>query len=113
MSKPESSTRRVPSDVWKWISAVLVSILITMGGYIFTIQSQIRTAIQEEYALQSRAHEQRLQVLEGDVDELQRNATAGERRIDAIEKANATEVAQLVEIQRDLSRIERKLDALQ
>lgn len=103
-------------EVWKWISAVLVSIVVSMAGYIISIENVITEAVNKEIVSAMAVNLEPVRARVGTLEERSREA-----RIDHIEtdrKTNRLEAslssidARLTSISSTQSRILNSLEAM-
>ena len=107
----------ISNDVWKWIAAVLVAVVISMGGYIWSIEGLIKAAVTDEINKAMAANLEPLRVrvsqLELSYTEARREHRAAEDRINKIESSLASIDARLAGIAQTQGRIIVQLERIE
>ena len=100
---------RAPAEFWKWTSAVLVSIMLSMAGYIVTVEGAIRDAVAEEVGMSVKVLQER-QVTVSELIRAEREARIqDEARIREMEASYREIRSTLSNIQQNQARILQRL----
>lgn len=105
----ERSQGRAPAEFWKWITAVLVSLVLSMGGYILTIENAIANAVQKEVGNSIQVLQDRQQGLAQSIQSDRASVSATAARVSELEASYREIRAELRNIAASQERMLRRL----